>query len=146
MRPFSVPSGQKVHATAQGSTLLPLRPLIRLARAPHRACVQVRCCASACRCRVPRDKGGIGRTGSKHKKKGNKKKKTQVRAAAEPLVTSDDDDIVEGTENEPTRANESDIDAENSTFNNSKKGTQITPGVLRGSGFSQPPHCTHAGP
>ena len=45
VRRFSVPSGQKVHATAQGSTLLPLRPLIRLAHAPHRACVQVRCCA-----------------------------------------------------------------------------------------------------
>ena len=95
---------------------------------------------------MPRDKGGIGRTGSKHKKKGNNNKKTQKRAAAEPLVTSDDDDIVEGTENEPTRANEPDIDAENSIFNNSKKGTQITPGVLRGSRFLQPPHCTHAGP
>ena len=95
---------------------------------------------------MPRDKGGIGRTGSKHKKKGNKKKKTQVRAAAEPLVTSDDDDTVEGTENEPSRANEPDGDTENSIFNNSRKGTQITPGMLRGSGFSQPPHCTHTGP
>ena len=95
---------------------------------------------------MPRDKGGIGRTGSKHKKKGNKKSTTQVRAAAEPLVTSDDDDTVEGTENEPSRANEPDGDTENSIFNNSRKGTQITPGMLRGSGFSQPPHCTHTGP
>ncbi len=54
---------------------------------------------------MPRDKGGIGRTGLKHKKKGDTKNKTQVRAAAEPLVTSDDDNTVEGTENEPTRAN-----------------------------------------
>ena len=99
VRRFSVPSGQKVHATAQGSILLPLRPLIRLARALHRAPVQERCCASACRCHMPRDKGSIGETGSKHKKKASKKNQPQVRATAEPLVITDDDDTEKGMEN-----------------------------------------------
>ena len=95
---------------------------------------------------MPRDKGSIGETGSKHKKKASKKNQPQVRAAAEPLVTTDDDDTEEGMENEQTRANEPEVDADNSIFNNSRKGTQITPGVPRGSGFSLPPRCTHAGP
>ena len=81
VRRFSVPSGQKVHATPRGSILLPLRPLIRLARALHRAPVQKRSLSSACRCHMPRDKGGIGRTGSKHKKKASKKNQPPVRAA-----------------------------------------------------------------
>ena len=95
---------------------------------------------------MPRDKGGIGRIGSKHKQKASKKNQPKVRAAAEPFVITDDDNTEEGMEYEPTRANEPEIDADSSIFNNSKKGTQITPGVPGGSGFSLPPRCTHAGP